>query len=246
MYAYLANLLDTYSKNNRLLDKYALERILEIYQRETKELISFTKDIIIKPKNKERTFATYDIIDKIIKIYLEKIYKYLKNIYKSFEYRKKNEFIMSIMLHEIEHAKQNLLANLLCNDLECNIVRASIVIQSNEAYYLKNSSLCPLERLADIDSLIEMMLITNNTPEYFRQINKIMHSGYPKKFNGSPTEKYIEQAYLESYFKFSKSELERIKEMYSFEQRLRLGLRVTKEEFNQKLEPNLTLEKLRK
>ena len=51
---------------------------------------------------------------------------------------------------------------------------------------------------------------------------------------------------LELNFKTSiDNPLEEIKKIYSLEQRLRLGLQVTKSEFNKELDPFFTLERLR-
>lgn len=251
MYQELAKVLDSYSFNEKLLDIYGLEEIANIVTTKEKSLSPYLRDIIVRPKEKPKTLATYNFDEKIIVIYLEYIYKVLERIFENTEYRKKNEFIMQSFQHEIEHANQNLIANTLRNDLECAIVRASILIQENETYYLSHSSLCPLERMAEIDSLIDMMLTVrnsqiNNDLEYFERIDGIMHRCYPKRFKSSPTERYIENAFIDAYFKFPKNALEKIKDLYTLEQRLRLGLRVTKNEFSQVLEPNLTLERLRK
>lgn len=251
MYQELGRILDRYSFNEHLLDKKALEEIASINKDNQNSLSPYLKDIIVRPKEKARTLATYNFDEKVVVVYLEYIYEILKRRFTSTDYRNKNEFIMQSFQHEIQHAKQNLMANSLGNDLECAIVRASILIQENETYYLSHSNLCPLERIAEIDSLIDMMFTVrnskaNNELKYFEKIDEIMHRYYPKKFKSSPTERYIENAFIDTYFKFSKRALEEIKELYTLEQRLRLGLRVTKSEFNQILEPNLTLKRLRK
>lgn len=251
MYQDLANILDNYSDNACLLDKAAFDAIIEASMRHKKGLNEFIKDTKIEPYKKSKTYATYNIQDRIITIYLSYLYKVLNCYYNDLEFRRKNEFIMQVLEHEIEHAEQNLVANSLRNDLECCIIRASIVIQSNEAYYLENGEKCPLERLAEIDSFLKMMQVVrcskvNNELEYFEKVDHIMHCGYRGSFDSCPTEDYIAHANSDYYFSFSKKALEEIKAMYTLEQKLRLGLRVTKNEFNTRLNPSLTLERLRK
>ena len=251
MYQDLANILDSYSDNHHLLDKAAFDAIVEVEIKHKKGLSPFIKDVKIEPYKESKTSATYNLEDKIIIIYLDYLYRILNSLYKNLDYRRKNEMIMQILEHEIEHADQNLVANSHKEDLESCIISASVVIQSNEEYYLRNGAKCPLERLAEIDSFLKMIQVarcskSNNELEYFKKIDHIMHSGYPKRFNSCPTEDYIAHANRDFYFSFSKKALEEIKAMYSLEQRLRLGLRVTKNEFNKELSPSLTLERLRK
>lgn len=251
MYQDLANILDSYSDNHQLLDKGAFDAIVEAEIEHKKGLSSFIKDVKIEPYKESKTYATYNLEDKIIIIYLNYLYKMLNNLYNNLEYRRKNEIIMQVLEHEVEHAGQNLVANSHREDLESYIISASIVIQSNEDYYLRNGAKCPLERLAEIDSFLKMMQVvrcskSNNELEYFEKVDHIMHSGYPKRFNNCPTEDYIAHANRDFYFSFSKKALEEIRAMYSLEQRLRLGLRVTKNEFKKELSPSLTLARLRK
>lgn len=250
MYQKLATILDTYSSNQRLLDKNALEDIASISIQGNKKLAPYIKDIIIIPKGKPRTLATYHYEDKIIKVYIDYIYQVLSKIFGENNYYRKNEEIMQTLLHEVCHGEQNSIANSDREDLECNIIRACILSLKDEAYYLKNNLICPTERMAEIDSLLQMMSIgvishNNHELEYFRKINREMHLGYSKNLKSSPTEKYIQEAFIDSYFKFSRRALEEIKKIYSLEQRLRLGLQVTKSEFNKELDPFFTLERLR-
>ncbi len=251
MYEELANILDRYSENHRLLDINAFEVILQANLRHEKGLDPFIKDIVIKPNEMSRTFGTYSFKDKIIKLYLDYIYKVVNRDNSDKEYRKKNEKIMQILQHEIEHAIQYLIANSLRNDIECNILRASILAQMDEDYYLANTLICPLERLAEIDSFLKMIEIVrksliNNEQAYFEKVDEMMHCGYSENFDSSPTEIYITGSNIDSYFKFSRKFLENAKEIYSLEQRLRLGLRITSEDFNQVLNPEITLKRLKR
>ena len=54
-----------------------------------------------------------------------------------------------------------------------------------------------------IISLLQMMSIgvishNNHELEYFRKINREMHLGYSKNLKSSPTEKYIQEAFIDS------------------------------------------------
>lgn len=243
MYLALANILDTYSDNQILLDKKAFEKMVEIAISQEADLVEYIKDISINPKDKSKTLASYDIEHKIIKVYLAYCYNVLSAEFLEKDYRHKNEELMLTILHEIRHANQSLIAFSPGNYIEQDIIRASILAQIDEEYYLNNSDICPLERMAEIDSLLQMAQVVkqsklNNAHYYFSQADDLMHSGYPNNFKDSPTEKYIRNAMIDSYFTFSKAKLHEIKRYLAFEERLRLGLSVTKKEFNQEITSN--------
>ena len=118
------NILDiiyTYSKNNRVLNEYAVRIILNQLLKDNK-LDTFINYIIINKKRFDTTldtkhiFGEYDFHDNIF-IYLNEINKFIdSNKWKSkfhkeyelnnyYEYLGKNLFITETIFHEVHHAK---------------------------------------------------------------------------------------------------------------------------------------------
>lgn len=156
-----------YYKNNRMVDSYFIEKVVEIVVNE-KGLSEYVKKVEFNTNKNQSTMlenASYQIQKKIITVNTFKLLEYLLK-----EYALTNFFLGSLparynyylqavqqILHEIEHASQlkkidnTDFHNFTDEELLIKIAIDIVLIYSYDNY-LENYSLNPIERMAQINS----------------------------------------------------------------------------------------------
>lgn len=249
MYEQLANIIKEYSYKKRLLDSFAFERIAEQIMKRKSKMRRFLVKINFENKDVSQ-YAYYNFECMAITLFLQKCYKTANKYFLEDDYIKKNEFLMSIFLHEINHAKQNMIGTGPRNDLESNIIRIAITLSEQTSYYKMQYKINPIERLSEIDANLQMYLIDmkindKNSYDYFAKTESELYRGY-SRFTLSPTEKFFDCSRLDYYTKYLLKEYIEYPRTIPFENKLRLGLAIKKEDLHKPLEPNLVLQRLRK
>ena len=164
------------SVKNELLSLKDLDKRIEILVIE-KNLNDYILNINFQ-SIRGNNLASYSYSSRTISIYTEKIKEMLYTITNSIILDKnleislyKNISILQIILHEVEHANQNKIAY-SNNSLEALILRLSYLV--NNRYNDELYEICPEERLAEIKSFDEIILLTNTIYNKFCNLSKIL------------------------------------------------------------------------
>ena len=248
----ILEIIINYSKESKLLDEHALNKIINILINEynlqninyqIKNDFNFSFDRV--------RLGFYMWNSKTLTIYYKRIINYIKKGYYSttiyyqyklskFEtYVYKNLFILETIFHEFEHALQHKDYESESESLEHKLI--SISTKNN--YRIKDNcelyNLSILERLANINSREKILLMISSLNNevnklldlLFRQLMMKRMENYD--IYDSPTIKYLEllngKRYESEYLK------EQILSLYSYDDRIKYGLYLTKSELSDNL-----------
>ncbi len=151
------------SIKNKIIDIKDIDKILELLINK-KQLNNYILNIEVQPI-RSNNLASYSSYTKNITIYTKTIDQMIQNIEKNILIDNdleislyKNLSLLQVLLHEIEHANQQKIANNE-NSLEALIIRMSYLI--NYTYCEKIYEYCPEERFAEIKSFEELLSLLN-------------------------------------------------------------------------------------
>lgn len=263
----IRKLINDYSLNNKYADEYFFNILFNEFMNIYK-LNNTVKDFNINNDNNNFAEATYNIDKKIITINYLLLEDYIKdgkvnnysnnNLY----YFVNMKFLLAIM-HELEHAKQLELLSTSKNDLTNLLIKYgysfTILEFRNSIYtklcnyqvnnlYEKTYNYNPIERMANINSLFQLLSIFNKEYNlsdrvfnyFMNEMYKIIPNGYSKNiFNNiiSPTEVFFKMINNQNiwkkldFYNFNRHKmLELVTNKYTLEERLTLGLPLSYDE----------------
>ena len=263
----IRKLINDYSLNNKYADEYFFNILFNEFMNIYK-LNNTVKDFNINNDNNNFAEATYNIDKKIITINYFLLEDYIKdgkvnnysnnNLY----YFVNMKFLLAIM-HELEHAKQLELLSTSKNDLTNLLIKYgysfTILEFRNSIYtklcnyqvnnlYEKTYNYNPIERMANINSLFQLLSIFNKEYNlsdrvfnyFMNEMYKIIPNGYSKNiFNNiiSPTEVFFKMINNQNiwkdldFYNFNRHKmLELVTNKYTIEERLTLGLPLSYDE----------------
>lgn len=249
MYEELANIIKEYSNKKRLLDANAFERIAHQIMNRKPKMRKFLREIRIDHQ-KTRKIADYNFAKNAITIYTKTCSRIVSQLFSKDDYIKKNEWLMSVFLHELNHTKQEMICDGPRKDLESNIIRISLALSTQQKFYNTSYKRNPLERLAEIDAYLQMYLIGlrinyEESSYYFEKTENELYRGY-SHFTLNPTEKFFKSSNLDYYTQSILYKLLSSTEEIPLENKLRLGLAIKRDELHKPLDRSLTLKRLRK
>lgn len=263
----IRKLINDYSLNNKYVDEYFFNILFNEFMNLYK-LNNTVKDFNINNDNNNFAEATYNIDKKIITINYFLLEDYIKdgkvnnysnnNLY----YFVNMKFLLAIM-HELEHAKQLELLSTSKNDLTNLLIKygySFTILEFRNSIYTK---LCnyqvnnlyekiynynPIERMANINSLFQLLSIFNKEYNlsdrvfnyFMNEMYKIIPNGYSKNiFNNiiSPTEVFFKMINNQNiwknldFYNFNRHKmLELVTNKHTLEERLTLGLPLSYDE----------------
>lgn len=263
----IRKLINDYSLNNKYADEYFFNILFNEF-RNIYKLNNTVKDFNINNDNNNFAEATYNIDKKIITINYFLLEDYIKdgkvnnysnnNLY----YFVNMKFLLAIM-HELEHAKQLELLSTSKNDLTNLLIKYgysfTILEFRNSIYtklcnyqvnnlYEKTYNYNPIERMANINSLFQLLSIFNKEYNlsdrvfnyFMNEMYKIIPNGYSKNiFNNiiSPTEVFFKMINNQNiwknldFYNFNRHKmLELVTNKHTLEERLTLGLPLSYDE----------------
>ncbi len=166
------------SIKNKILSIKDIDEILGLLVI-NKCLSDYVLNISIQPI-RSNNLASYSSCAKKITIYPEAIEQMIENIEKNiliasdFEITMyKNLSILQILLHEVEHANQQKIAYNE-NSLEALIIRMSYLVHNG--YSEKLYEYCPEERLAEIKSFEDLLLMINYLNKKLNNLPEILNT----------------------------------------------------------------------
>ncbi len=242
-------LLYDYSLNNKILDSEAIYKIIDFLIKK-KELGQYILDVDIK-LNKSKIIASYSDFNKKIIIYKNTINILVNSINSEFKLNDifeknmyKNLSVLQVIMHEVEHAYQHktMYTN---NNIESFLIRLSNFIECDKSDILYE--LCPRERLAEINSYNELLLIykileKKDTELYeilrVERLQRLLRGYHYKRKILFPTASYFEIANrkdlnttFEWYNQNENIAFENVRNLYSPMQRLKLGFPISLDEY---------------
>lgn len=263
----IRKLINDYSLNNKYADEYFFNILFNEFMNLYK-LNNTVKDFNINNDNNNFAEATYNIDKKIITINYFLLEDYIKdgkvnnysnnNLY----YFVNMKFLLAVM-HELEHAKQLELLSTSKNDLTNLLIKYgysfTILEFRNSIYtklcnyqvnnlYEKTYNYNPIERMANINSLFQLLSIFNKEYNlsdrvfnyFMNEMYKIIPNGYSKNiFNNiiSPTEVFFKMINNQNiwknldFYNFNRHKmLELVTNKHTLEERLTLGLPLSYDE----------------
>ena len=263
----IRKLINDYSLNNKYVDEYFFNILFNEFMNLYK-LNNTVKDFNINNDNNNFAEATYNIDKKIITINYFLLEDYIKdgkvnnysnnNLY----YFVNMKFLLAIM-HELEHAKQLELLSTSKNDLTNLLIKYgysfTVLEFRNSIYtklcnyqvnnlYEKTYNYNPIERMANINSLFQLLSIFNKEYNlsdrvfnyFMNEMYKIIPNGYSKNiFNNiiSPTEVFFKMINNQNiwknldFYNFNRHKmLELVTNKHTLEERLTLGLPLSYDE----------------
>ena len=263
----IRKLINDYSLNNKYVDEYFFNILFKEFMNLYK-LNNTVKDFNINNDNNNFAEATYNIDKKIITINYFLLEDYIKDG-KDNNYSNNNlyyfvnmKFLLAVM-HELEHAKQLELLSTSKNDLTNLLIKYgysfTILEFRNSIYtklcnyqvnnlYEKTYNYNPIERMADINSLFQLLSIFNKEYNlsdrvfnyFMNEMYKIIPNGYSKNiFNNiiSPTEVFFKMINNQNiwknldFYNFNRHKmLELVTNKHTLEERLTLGLPLSYDE----------------
>lgn len=256
MHEKLINIIYYYTFNYKLPDAEFIDKIVNIIINND-DLESYVNNISYD----YNYTASYSFVSKILKFNINNIIKYTRNSLKFYcdAYDLKEiklfeeyvyicyEFVYTI-LHEFEHIKQiKFLENNKDNSFVSNLIQNNIdTLSINPDLYMKDHDLFPIERMAIINSNLEVMDILKLDSDVFFILNNIYVNRYNSftiqhYVNGSyPLLEYVTVTNTNLYYKEllinsnnTKKILKKSKSDISFKDRLLLGLPITQKELNE-------------
>ena len=263
----IRKLINDYSLNNKYVDEYFFNILFNEFMNLYK-LNNTVKDFNINNDNNNFAEATYNIDKKIITINYFLLEDYIKDG-KDNNYSNNNlyyfvnmKFLLAVM-HELEHAKQLELLSTSKNDLTNLLIKYgysfTILEFRNSIYtklcnyqvnnlYEKTYNYNPIERMANINSLFQLLSIFNKEYNlsdrvfnyFMNEMYKIIPNGYSKNiFNNiiSPTEVFFKMINNQNiwkkldFYNFNRHKmLELVTNKHTLEERLTLGLPLSYDE----------------
>lgn len=263
----IRKLINDYSLNNKYVDEYFFNILFNEFMNLYK-LNNTVKGFNINNDNNNFAEATYNIDKKIITINYFLLEDYIKdgkvnnysnnNLY----YFVNMKFLLAI-IHELEHAKQLELLSTNKNDLTNLLIKYgysfTILEFRNSIYtklcnyqvnnlYEKTYNYNPIERMANINSLFQLLSIFNKEYNlsdrvfnyFMNEMYKVIPNGYSKNiFNDiiSPTEIFFKMINNQNiwknldFYNFNRHKmLELVTNKYPLEERLTLGLPLSYDE----------------
>ncbi len=263
----IRKLINDYSLNNKYADEYFFNVLFNEFMNLYK-LNNTVKGFNINNDNNNFAEATYNIDKKIITINYLLLEDYIKdgkvnnysnnNLY----YFVNMKFLLAIM-HELEHAKQLELLSTNKNNLTNLLIKYgysfTILEFRNSIYtklcnyqvnnlYEKTYNYNPIERMANINSLFQLLSIFNKEYNlsdrvfnyFMNEMYKVIPNGYSKNiFNDiiSPTEIFFKMINNQNiwknldFYNFNRHKmLELVTNKYTLEERLTLGLPLSYDE----------------
>lgn len=263
----IRKLINDYSLNNKYVDEYFFNILFNEFMNLYK-LNNTVKDFNINNDNNNFAEATYNIDKKIITINYFLLEDYIKdgkvnnysnnNLY----YFVNMKFLLAVM-HELEHAKQLELLSTSKNDLTNLLIKYgysfTVLEFRNSIYtklcnyqvnnlYEKTYNYNPIERMANINSLFQLLSIFNKEYNlsdrvfnyFMNEMYKIIPNGYSKNiFNNiiSPTEVFFKMINNQNiwknldFYNFNRHKmLELVTNKHTLEERLTLGLPLSYDE----------------
>lgn len=178
---------------NKLLDLNDMEKILDILVSH-KCLNEYVLGMDVQYV-RSNNIASYSNYSRRITIFVDKLNEMLNciessiidnNGFESMLY--KNLQLLQIIMHEVEHANQQMIVN-MNNSFEALILKLSFLVNNRYEYPLYEY--CPEERLAEIKSFSEILVLMQNLDfkinkvKYFFEIEKLQRQlrGYHLKNN---------------------------------------------------------------
>ena len=263
----IRKLINDYSLNNKYVDEYFFNILFNEFMNLYK-LNNTVKDFNINNDNNNFAEATYNIDKKIITINYFLLEDYIKdgkvnnysnnNLY----YFVNMKFLLAVM-HELEHAKQLELLSTSKNDLTNLLIKYgysfTILEFRNSIYtklcnyqvnnlYEKTYNYNPIERMANINSLFQLLSIFNKEYNlsdrvfnyFMNEMYKIIPHGYSTNiFNNiiSPTEVFFKMINNQNiwknldFYNFNRHKMfELVTNKHTLEERLTLGLPLSYDE----------------
>ena len=263
----IRKLINDYSLNNKYVDEYFFNILFNEFMNLYK-LNNTVKDFNINNDNNNFAEATYNIDKKLITINYFLLEDYIKdgkvnnysnnNLY----YFVNMKFLLAVM-HELEHAKQLELLSTSKNDLTNLLIKYgysfTILEFRNSIYtklcnyqvnnlYEKTYNYNPIERMANINSLFQLLSIFNKEYNlsdrvfnyFMNEMYKVIPNGYSKNiFNNiiSPTEVFFKMINNQNiwknldFYNFNRHKmLELVTNKHTLEERLTLGLPLSYDE----------------
>ncbi len=191
------------SIKNKILNIKDIDEILGLLVI-NKCLNDYVLNISIQPI-RSNNLASYSNYTKKITIYPEAIEQMIKNIEKNILIASdfkitmyKNLSILQVLLHEVEHANQQKIAYTE-NSLEALIIRMSYLV--HDGYSEKLYEYCSEERLAEIKSFEDLLLMINYLNKKLNNLPEILNTEklqrllrgyhYVNGFVGAPLNTYF-------------------------------------------------------
>ena len=256
----LLEILLEYSLNNKIGDEF-IEKIIAtvVKYRKLEKFVNGIEYVNLSSiLDNNITVGSYEVQAKKIDIDLSAVKDFLDicdNTIKKYS-KKENQIIKGILvmqkvLHELEHAYQRKLTKdkKYNNKTEVKLLSCAFEADKDKEKYIKYYDFNPVERLAEDNSLITCLNTINikqydlnNVLSYLMKYRlNILFEIYKKigDYNFSPTEYYLKNNYLKQVweeFIFYNSDPKQLKDnvidRYNFNQRLHLGLYLTKNEYD--------------
>lgn len=258
----LYKLLKEYDK--KILDRAFIERAFDLLLKEEPEINDYVCNIKVTDNDYDSTiYGNYRMPpDKLVTIYINNIIN--KNVY-SDNVNRKNIFALEALKHEIVHAKQLKKIDKGKKDLNTEVNKFSLLnycakkglfypLPEYDMTYInfqteENYLICPDERSAEIEAwkfIVKLLKNKRYSDELLFAKSNLYYSytrGY--KDNGiyinCPTYEFLIELRLMREFKLLKKKVE--SNNYNLETRLKNGLPITKQEYNNEVLKRLKLVK---
>jgi len=230
------------SISNKILNLNDIEKILNLLTIE-KDLSKYISNMEVQ-QIRSKHLASYSNYTKTITIYSNIIDLMMHNIDKTLkitnEFEKtlyKNLSILQVIMHEVEHANQEKI--IYNNNLESFILKLSELIDDDAILYEYN----PAERLAEIKSYKEIILLLDNLNNKTERISSLINTDNIQRLLRGYHYKNKDVTYpLSSYFKLgNKPELliplglheneKKVISIYNLEDRFKYGFPITTDEY---------------
>lgn len=229
------------SISNQILNFRDIEKILELLIIE-KHLNDYISDINVQ-HIRSNNLASYSNYTKKITIYIEKVDQMVRNIETNILNTNileimlyKNLSILQVLLHEIEHANQQKFAYTE-NNIEALIIRLSYLVK--DGYCTPLYEYCPEERMAEIKSYNEVIILVSYLNNKLTTLNEILGMEELKRLLRGYHYKNAEiNIPIEDYFVlagkknlFDSLDISNNLEGYSLNERLKFGFPISKDEY---------------
>lgn len=250
--------------DNILLDKKFIEKAFDYYLEEDSDLKDYVCNIKVTDNDEDSNiYGNYRMPpDKLVTIYINNIIN--KNVY-SDNINRKNIFALEALKHEITHAKQLKRIDEGRKNINTEVNKLSLLNYCSEKGFFyplpeydmqyinfltnENYEISPDERSAEITSwkyIVNLLKNKRRSDELLFAKTNLFYSyirGY--KDNGiyinCPTYEFLIELRLMREFKLLKKKVE--SNNYNLETRLKNGLPITQEEYNNEILKRLQLTK---
>ena len=242
------------SVNDRILDLEDIEKILEILVIDN-DLNDYILNLNFQPIG-SNNLASYSSKKRNITVYIKTINEMIKNIEENIlnvsnleKTLYKNLSILQIILHEVEHVKQEKKLYLGSN-LETFILRISRLIYSKDIEKLYEYS--PNERFAEIKSFEQIIKLLYELKSNIENLQNILSiEKLQRLLRGYHYSNYSVNSPLITYFKLGNNEkllssfewynikyevtINKVVSLYSLNERLKYGFPITTNEYKENM-----------